>query len=103
MDLYNLATIENVDLALNDFTKEELIDCILNFRTTYFRLKKEMETTIKCSDNTNELANEYKKRIDEAIKGINTNIFYEESESIESIVNRVNEKLKEIEDKLKGE
>ena len=44
--LYELATIENIDLSLDYFSKEELIDCILKFRTTYFRLKKENEKLI---------------------------------------------------------
>ena len=41
MSLYKLVTTENVDLNYKVFKKDELIDCILNLRTTYFRLKKE--------------------------------------------------------------
>lgn len=40
-DLYKLVTIENVDLSYEEFDKKELIQCILNLRATYFRLKKE--------------------------------------------------------------
>ena len=43
MSLYKLVTTENVDLNYEAFEKYELIDCILNLRTTYFRLKKENE------------------------------------------------------------
>lgn len=43
MSLYKLVTTENVDLNYKAFEKYELIDCILNLRTTYFRLKKENE------------------------------------------------------------
>ena len=43
MSLYKLVTTENVDLNYKAFEKYELIDCISNLRTTYFRLKKENE------------------------------------------------------------
>ena len=43
MSLYKLVTTENVDLNYKAFKKDELIDCISNLRTTYFRLKKENE------------------------------------------------------------
>lgn len=39
MDLYKLATIENCDLDYNEFSKRELIQCILDFRATYFSRK----------------------------------------------------------------
>lgn len=107
-DLFKFATIENVDLDLNVFTKEELINCIMNFRTTYFRLKKEIETTIKCGNNTNDLANEYKRKIDDTtnklellIKDLKLNQ-EEEKETGKSYFNtnlfaiRVNEILKII-------
>ena len=57
--LYELATIENIDLALNVFTKEELIDCILNFKTTYFRLKKENEKQYKIIENVRKYINKH--------------------------------------------
>lgn len=55
MSLYKLVTIENVDLNYKAFKKDELIDCILNLRTTYFRLKKENEENKQLKDNWNEL------------------------------------------------
>ena len=62
MSLYKLVTIENVDLNYKAFKKDELIDCILNLRTTYFRLKKENEENKQLKDNWNKL----KKYINEA-------------------------------------
>lgn len=55
MSLYKLVTTENVDLNYKAFKKDELIDCILNLRTTYFRLKKENEENKQLKDNWNEL------------------------------------------------
>lgn len=55
MSLYKLVTIENVDLNYKAFKKDELIDCILNLRTTYFRLKKENEENKQLKDNWNKL------------------------------------------------
>lgn len=48
--LYKLVTTENVDLNYKAFKKDELIDCILNLRTTYFRLKKENEENKQLKD-----------------------------------------------------
>ena len=62
MSLYKLVTTENVDLNYKAFKKDELIDCILNLRTTYFRLKKENEENEQLKDNWNKL----KKYINEA-------------------------------------
>lgn len=62
MSLYKLVTTENVDLNYKAFKKDELIDCILNLRTTYFRLKKENEENKQLKDNWNKL----KKYINEA-------------------------------------
>ena len=50
MSLYKLVTTENVDLNYKAFKKDELIDCILNLRTTYFRLKKENEENKQLKD-----------------------------------------------------
>lgn len=55
MSLYKLVTIENVDLNYKAFKKDELIDCILNLRTTYFRLKNENEENKQLKDNWNKL------------------------------------------------
>lgn len=57
MSLYKLVTTENVDLNYKAFKKDELIDCILNLRTTYFRLKKENEENKQLKDNWNKLKN----------------------------------------------
>lgn len=46
---------------------------------------------------------ELQQRINKALEKMDTNIFYEESESIETIVNRVNEKLNEVKKILKDE
>ena len=55
MSLYKLVTTENVDLNYKAFKKDELIDCILNLRATYFRLKKENEENKQLKDNWNKL------------------------------------------------
>lgn len=41
--LYTYVTTKNVDIAYSEFSKEELMECILALRTTYFRLKEENE------------------------------------------------------------
>ena len=41
--LYTYVTTKNVDIAYSEFSKEELMECILALRTTYFRLKEEYE------------------------------------------------------------
>lgn len=66
MSLYKLVTIENVDLNYKAFKKDELIDCILNLRTTYFRLKKENEENKQLKDNWNKLK-EYLHNVDVVI------------------------------------
>lgn len=87
MNLYKLATTENVDLNYKAFKKDELIDCILNLRTTYFRLKKE-----------NEEVEQLKEVIDKAIayiKGAYEMALYTKSVSLEE------ENIEELLDILK--
>ena len=64
MSLYKLVTTENVDLNYKAFKKDELIDCILNLRTTYFRLKKENEENEQLKDNWNKLKEYFNERIE---------------------------------------
>lgn len=45
-NLYTYVTTENVDLNYECFKKEELIECISNLRTTYFRFKEENQQLI---------------------------------------------------------
>ena len=76
MSLYKLVTTENVDLNYKAFEKYELIDCISNLRTTYFRLKKE-----------NEEVEQLKEVIDKAIEYSNqiiedTKSFYRPTKDI---------------------
>ena len=61
MSLYKLVTTENVDLNYKAFKKDELIDCILNLRTTYFRLKKENEEVEQLKEVIDRILNETKE------------------------------------------
>lgn len=68
--LYKLVTTENVDLNYKAFKKDELIDCISNLRTTYFRLKKENEENKQLKDNWNMLKEHLKNRYDNGTESI---------------------------------
>lgn len=83
MSLYKLVTTENVDLNYKAFEKYELIDCISNLRTTYFRLKKENEEVVQLKEDINkykrlgykhlqEKNNNLEERIDKAIDYLET-------------------------------
>lgn len=56
------------------FDDNELIDLVLYLERENQELKKELEIIIKCSDNTNDLANKYKEVIDKAREWINNHI-----------------------------
>ena len=84
MSLYKLVTTENVDLNYKAFEKYELIDCISNLRTTYFRLKKE-----------NEEVEQLKEVIDRAIDYLETKRIREKAivdvDVLEGILKEVSE------------
>lgn len=89
MSLYKLVTTENVDLNYKAFKKDELIDCILNLRTTYFRLKKENEENKQLKENWNKLK--------EYIKQEPTLYFYNDKLPFEVIMVKIITKMQEIE------
>ena len=41
-DLYKYATIKDVEIVYEDYSKEELIECIQKFRFCYFNLLKQL-------------------------------------------------------------
>lgn len=76
MSLYKLVTTENVDLNYKAFKKDELIDCILNLRTTYFRLKKENEEVEQLKEVIDKLELENKVLKEQMVAMVKPNYTY---------------------------